>query len=254
MIHIVIQLNQRLSALSVLIVTQLKHERCVSLSLKSLTCPAWATVQASRRFSDVKIRHVAPQNTYHPRTSAGPCLKPLEFFPSSEAWVSRSLFWAQSFLFRWCRRASGGTREPPAPRGSPPRGAGTDARRDTASGRPAGGHPRPAWRGAGRLEVSASAQVRKMKEKKSWRERTSEPKSGAWSDRSPQVCLTGNGHSEKIRKRTNYHIKFILMHMITVFQWWKQNLFMLARRFLDWHQIQIAEKLGRCICGGINSL
>lgn len=99
-------------------------------------------------------------------------------------------------------------RGPPAPRGSPPRGAGTDARRDTASGRPGEGHPQPAWRGAGRPEVSASAEVREMKEKKSWRETTSELKSGPWSDRSLQGCLTGNGHSERIKKRKYNQSKF----------------------------------------------
>ncbi len=93
-------------------------------------------------------------------------------------------------------------RGPPAPRGSPPHGAGTDARRDTASGRPGEGHPQPAWRGAGQLEVSASAEVRKMKEKKSWKETTSELTSGPWSDRSLHRYLTGNGHSEIIKKST----------------------------------------------------
>lgn len=97
-------------------------------------------------------------------------------------------------------------RGPPAPRGSPHHGAGRDARRGTASGHQGEGHPQPVWRGAGHLEVSASVEVRKMKGEKSWRETTSEPKSGPWSDKGLQVRLTGNGHSERIKKSTYIHV------------------------------------------------
>lgn len=90
-----------------------------------------------------------------------------------------------------------------APRGSPPHHAGTDAWRDTASGHQAEGHPQPAWQRAGWLEVSASAEVGGMKEKRSWRETTSEPKSEPWSDRSPEGCPNGNVHSGRTKKTIN---------------------------------------------------
>lgn len=126
-----------------------------------------------------------PNNTHRPLMWADSW-----FFPSEQARIL-------SFLFHLCSRAWGERRGLHAPRDSPSQRAGPDAWRDTASGPQAEGRPQPAWRGAAWPEVSAAAQVGETTEERSWRETTSEPKPGAWSDRSPERRRPGTARSEK---------------------------------------------------------